>query len=105
MISTVYIYINYFVEQLIKEYKERKLRIKDLEKKLENLNNETQNKESQIESLHSVWLPKLQEFSGLLSKNFQKFLNRFGCTGVIDLDMGLTRVKIIVWLLILLSTN
>lgn len=98
-------YINYFVEQLIKEYNGRKLRIKELKTKLENLDNEAQNKESKIESLHSVWLPNLQEFCGLLSKNFQKFLMRFGCTGVIDLDTGLTRVNIIVYLLILLATN
>ncbi|XP_016657266.1 structural maintenance of chromosomes protein 5 [Acyrthosiphon pisum] len=77
--------------QLIKEYKERKIKIKNLEKKLENLNLNAQTKEHEIERLHSEWLPKIQELTALLCNNFQKFLSSFGCSGLIDLDIGVTR--------------
>lgn len=77
--------------QLIKEYKERKMKIKNLEKKLENLNLNAQTKENEIEKLHSEWLPKIQALTTLLSANFQKFLKSFGCSGIIELDIGVTR--------------
>lgn len=77
--------------QLIKEYKERKIKIKNLEKKLETLNLSAETKASEIEKLYSEWLPKIQELTCLLSVNFQKFLKSFGCMGVIELDIGVTR--------------
>ncbi|XP_022172006.1 structural maintenance of chromosomes protein 5 isoform X2 [Myzus persicae] len=77
--------------QLIKEYKERKIKIKNLENKLESLNLNAQTKENEIERLHSEWLPKIQELTNLLSVNFQKFLKSFGCSGIIELDIGVTR--------------
>ncbi|XP_026817249.1 structural maintenance of chromosomes protein 5 [Rhopalosiphum maidis] len=77
--------------QLIKEYKERKIKIKNLEKKLESLNQNAQTKEYEIDRLHSEWLPKIQELTGLLSENFHKFLKSFGCSGIIELDIGITR--------------
>jgi len=77
--------------QLIKEYKERKIKIKNLEKKLESLNQNAQTKEYEIDRLHSEWLPKIQELTGLLSENFHKFLQSFGCNGIIELNIGVTR--------------
>ncbi|KAL4131729.1 hypothetical protein QTP88_009002 [Uroleucon formosanum] len=77
--------------QLIKEYRERKIKIKNLEKKLEDLNLNAQTKEQEIERLHCEWLQKIQELTVLLSTNFQKFLTSFGCSGIIELDIGVTR--------------
>jgi len=62
---------------------------------LENLNLNAQTKEHEIERLHSEWLPKIQELTALLCNNFQKFLSSFGCSGLIDLDIGVTRVNIL----------
>lgn len=88
---------------MIHEYKERKVKIKILEKKLVDLNNNAQSKESQIEKLHSSWLPKLNDLVGLLSMNFKKFLMTFGCNGVIEFQSGVTRVNIVylIWLTII----
>lgn len=85
---------------MIQEYKERKSKIKDLEKKLNDLNNNAQSKESQIEKLYSSWLPKIKDLVSLLSMNFQKFLTTFGCNGVIEFQCGATRVNIVylIWL-------
>lgn len=69
---------------------------------MENLNNNAQTKEYEIERLHSEWLPKIQELTTLLSVNFQKFLMSFGCSGMIELDVGVTRVNIL-YLLFLLA--
>lgn len=80
---------------MIKEYKERKLKIKDLESKLEALNTNAQSKENSIEKLHSEWFPRIKELSNLLSTNFQKFIRLFGCNGMIELDVGVTRVNIV----------
>jgi hypothetical protein len=66
-----------------------------LEKKLESLNQNAQTKEYEIDRLHSEWLPKIQELTGLLSENFHKFLKSFGCSGIIELDIGVTRVNIL----------
>ncbi|XP_025193514.1 structural maintenance of chromosomes protein 5 [Melanaphis sacchari] len=77
--------------QLITEYKERKIKIKNLEKTLENLNQSAHTKEYEIERLYSEWFPKIQELKNLLCVNFQKFLLSFGCSGVIELDVGVTR--------------
>lgn len=66
-----------------------------MEKKLEDLNNNAQNKESQIEIIYSEWFPKLQELAGSLCTNFQKFLKMFGCNGIIELEVGETRVNIV----------
>ncbi|XP_050443520.1 structural maintenance of chromosomes protein 5 [Adelges cooleyi] len=77
--------------QLIKEYRERKTKIKELEKRLKNLNADAQSQEQQIETLNTVWFPKLQQFVGLLNSTFQQFLVTFGCNGVIELDVGVTR--------------
>lgn len=79
---------------MINEYKQRKLKIKELEKKLEDLNTDAQSKEEQIERLHSKWFPKLQELVSLLTTNFEKFLESFGCNGLVELDIGVTRVNI-----------
>lgn len=86
---------------MIKEYKERKIKIKNLENKLESLNLNAQTKENEIERLHSEWLPKIQELTNLLSVNFQKFLKSFGCSGIIELDIGVTRVNILCLLFLL----
>lgn len=64
-----------------------------MENKLKSLNYNAQNQESEIGNIYSDWFPKLQELTNLLSSNFQKFLALFGCSGIIDLDMGLTRVN------------
>lgn len=80
--------------QLIQEYKERKLNIRNLEIQLENLNNHTQSKEKEIETLLSEWLPKLKALVSLLNTNFSRFLTSFGCDGLIELDTGVTRVII-----------
>lgn len=67
--------------------------MKKLEKKLECLNKDSQSKEKEIERIHSNWLPKLQELVGSLSSNFSTFFSSFGCQGVIELDVGVTRVN------------
>ncbi|XP_050058944.1 structural maintenance of chromosomes protein 5 [Aphis gossypii] len=77
--------------QLIKEYKERKIKIKNLEKKLETLNLSAETKAYEIDKLYTEWFPKIQELTYLLSVNFQKFLTSFGCKGIIELDIGVTR--------------
>lgn len=64
-----------------------------MENKLKCLNYNAQNQESEIENIYADWFPKLQELTNLLSLNFQKFLELFGCNGTIDLDIGLTRVN------------
>lgn len=61
---------------------------------MEVLNEGVQSKEELIESLHSEWFPKLKELTDLLNLNFVKFLNYFGCDGLIELDIGVTRVNI-----------
>lgn len=88
---------------MIKEYRERKIKIKNLEKKLEDLNLNAQTKEQEIERLHCEWLQKIQELTVLLSTNFQKFLTSFGCSGIIELDIGVTRVNILYLLLFFLT--
>lgn len=70
------------------------MKIKNLETKLNNLNESREKKEDMIEKFHLQWFPKLQEFSALLNSNFQKFLTLFGCRGLIELDIGVTRVSI-----------
>jgi len=62
---------------------------------LETLNLSAETKASEIEKLYSEWLPKIQELTCLLSVNFQKFLKSFGCMGIIELDIGVTRVNIL----------
>lgn len=68
---------------------------------MESLNLNAQNKELEIERLYSEWLPKIQELTLLLSSNFQKFLKSFGCSGLIELDIGVTRVNILCMLFLL----
>lgn len=80
---------------MIKEYKQRKLKIKNLESKLEDLNSNSQSKEVLIEKLYSEWFPKIKDLVSLLSTNFQKFIRSFGCNGIIELDIGVTRVNIV----------
>ncbi|VVC40914.1 Hypothetical protein CINCED_3A020659 [Cinara cedri] len=77
--------------KIIQEYKNRKLNIKNMQKQMEDLNNNAQSKETEIETLQSEWLPKLKALVNLLSKNFSTFLTSFGCDGVIELDTGVTR--------------
>lgn len=78
----------------MEQYKQRKINIINMEAQLENLNNYTQTKESEIEKLLSEWLPKLKNLVGLLNTNFSRFLTSFGCDGLIELDTGVTRVNI-----------
>jgi len=73
----------------------------NLENKLESLNLNAQTKEQEIERLHSEWLSKIQELTNMLSINFHKFLKSFGCSGIIELDIGVTRVNILCPLLLL----
>lgn len=80
---------------MINEYKQRKIKIKELESKLVALNTSSQSKEVVIEKIYSEWFPKIKELSNLLSTNFQKFIHSFGCNGVIELDIGVTRVNIV----------
>lgn len=80
---------------MINEYKQRKLKIKDLETQLEDLNTNSQSKEVLIEKLFLEWFPQIKELSDLLSSNFQKFIRSFGCNGIIELDVGVTRVNIV----------
>jgi len=62
---------------------------------LESLNLNAQTKEHEIERLHSEWLPQIQELTLSLCDNFRKFLTTFGCSGIIELDIGVTRVNIL----------
>lgn len=79
----------------MKEYNDRKVKIKDLESKLTNLSNDVGKKEKKIELIHSNWFPKIQELCKELSNNFQKYLLSFGCNGIIELNIGCTRVNIV----------
>lgn len=70
------------------------MKIKDLENKLKIVNNNVQSAEEQIENLHVRWFSELKNLVDLLNTNFSKFLNTFGCNGLIELDTGLLRVNV-----------
>lgn len=69
------------------------MKIKDMENNLKSLSYDAQKQESEIEDLYTDWFPKLQDLIELLCTNFQKFLEMFGCNGIIDMNTGLTRVN------------
>lgn len=62
---------------------------------MEDLIANAQSKGDLIEKLHSEWFPQIKELSSSLSTNFQKFISSFGCNGIIELDIGVTRVSIV----------
>ena len=79
--------IVFLVAQVIKEYSERKIRIKELQVEAEHKEARLAEHREQVQQIKEKWLPLLNSLLESINKNFSHFFKSLKCAGEVDLNI------------------